>query len=334
MLGTELPLLSPEALRRELPLGREEEAFIQRSQETIQAILSGRDTRLLVVVGPCSIHNLDETIMYAKRLKALADSIQDRAFIVLRAYFQKSRTAGGWQGFLLDPHLDGSKDLLFGLKQARRLAVDLARLRMPIGMELVDTIAPHYLEDCLSWGAIGARTVESSLHRHMASGAPFPIGFKNNTEGNLATAIQALRVASKAQTFADINLQGGLCIKKTLGNPWGHVILRGGRQGMNYGEIAIQETLASLKQEGLALRLMIDCAHGNSTKHGTCQTAVFKAALQLRKNYPEIIGIMLESYLKSGKQPFPTDIKDLQAGLSLTDACLGWKETERLLETV
>lgn len=334
MLGDAIPLRSPPSLRAALPLSSADVAFIAQSREVIQAILAGKDQRLLVIVGPCSIHDTQEALLYAERLKALSEAIQDRVFIVLRAYFQKSRTAGGWQGLLADPHLDGSKRMDVGLERARTLAIRLTTLRIPLGMELVDPAGLHYLGDCLSWGAIGARTVESSLHRQLASGAPFPIGFKNNTAGAIQTAIDAVAVASTPPTYIDSNAHGALCLRTTPGNPWGHIILRGGAQGPNYQEPHLQEALQGLKEEGLPLRILIDCAHGNSTKHGHCQSTVFEAALKLRQRYPAIRGLMLESYLKAGKQPFPTSPEAILPGLSLTDACLGWEETEGLLRKV
>ncbi len=334
MLGDAIPLLSPLALRTTLPLSSADVAFIAESREAIQAILTGKDQRFLVIVGPCSIHETQEALLYAERLKALADGLKDKAFIVLRAYFQKSRTAGGWQGLLVDPRLDGSHDIALGLEKARTLALRLTTLRMPLGMELVDPAGLHYLADCLSWGAIGARTVESSLHRQLASGAPFPIGFKNNMAGSIQAAIQAVGVASKPQTYMDINAHGALCLRTTPGNPWGHIILRGGVQRPNYAENDLQEAIQGLTKNGLPLRILIDCAHGNSTKHGACQSTVFEAALKLREAYPAIRGLMLESYLKAGKQNFPADPQPILSGLSLTDPCLGWEETEALLRKV
>ncbi len=332
MLGDESPLLSPSAIRAALPLNRADTAFVAQSREVIQAILAGKDQRLLVVLGPCSIHDTQEAILYAERLKALAEDLKERTFIVMRAYFQKSRTAGGWQGLIADPHLDGSNHLALGLEMARKLALSLTKLRIPLGMELVDPAGLYYLEDCLSWGSIGARTVESSPHRQLASGVPFPIGFKNNTAGSILTAIQAVGVASKPQTYMDINTHGILCLRKTPGNPWGHIILRGGKERPNYQEPDLQEAIQRLKDDGLPSRILIDCAHGNSTKQGECQSRVFEAALKLRQRYPEIRGLMLESYLKAGKQPFPTYPQPILAGLSLTDPCLGWEETEDLLQ--
>ncbi len=334
MLGDAIPLLSPLVLRTTLPLSSADVAFIAEAREAIQAILTGKDQRLLVIVGPCSIHNAQEALLYAERLQALADDLKDKAFIVMRTYFQKSRTAGGWQGLLTDPHLDGSKRMDAGLEKARILALHLTTLRMPLGMELVDPVGLHYLGDCLSWGAIGARTVESSFHRQLASGAPFPIGFKNNTAGAIQTAIDAVAVASKPQTYMDINTHGALCVRTTPGSPWGHVILRGGVQGPNYAETDLQEAIQGLTENGLPLHILIDCAHGNSTKHGHCQSTVFEAALKLRQRYPAVRGLMLESYLKAGKQPFPTSSQAILPGLSLTDACLGWEETEALLRKV
>jgi 3-deoxy-7-phosphoheptulonate synthase len=326
-----LPLISPERIRQDIPLSAADRDFVSQSRKHIKAILDGKDPRLLVLVGPCSIHHTEGAKRYARALKGLADELADKLFIVMRAYFQKPRTLDGWQGMLMDPHLDGSSDIAYGIRQARELAQEWTQMQIPLGLELVDGLSLHYLADCISWGAIGARTVESSLHRQLASGVDFPIGFKNNTEGNIQGAIYALKTAQKPQSYIDMSLQGSVCLRKTRGNPWGHIILRGGRQGPNYSETSIHTALQALKHGGLAPKLMIDCGHGNSTKLGLCSSEVLEQILDTLPLYPEIMGLMIESYLEEGKQSFSRADARLNPNLSITDPCLGWEKTAYFL---
>lgn len=318
--------ISPDALCKAIPLSEEDRDFVSQSREHIRSILAGKDSRKLILVGPCSIHNTEGAKRYASALKVLADELADKLYIVMRAYFQKPRTSNGWQGMLMDPHLDGSNDIDCGLRQARELAQALTQMRIPLGMELVDGLSLHYLADCISWGAIGARTVESALHRQLASGVSFPLGFKNNTEGNVLSAIHALEASKKSHTYLDIDMKGSVCIRKTQGNPHGHILLRGGRQGPNYTEDCIKAAIAALQDRGLDPKLMIDCAHGNSTKLGLCTLKVLEELLESLPRHPQVIGLMLESYLEPGKQVFPS-AGATSPYLSITDPCLGWEQT-------
>ncbi|WP_341501221.1 3-deoxy-7-phosphoheptulonate synthase [Gallaecimonas sp. GXIMD4217] len=327
----EEPLLTPAQLKAEIPVGEQSLAFVAESRAAIADILHGRDKRLLVICGPCSIHDVDAAKAYATQLKALHDRYQDHLYIVMRVYFEKPRTTVGWKGLINDPHLDGSFDVETGLRTARTLLRDLLALGLPLATEALDPISPQYLGDCFAWSAIGARTTESQTHREMASGLSMPVGFKNGTDGNLGTAINALKAASSGHSFIGISQEGRVCLLHTEGNPDGHVILRGGK-GPNYDEASVGQALAELQGAGLNGAIMVDCSHGNSEKDHRRQPAVAEAVLAQRlAGNDAIIGLMLESNLHEGNQSAEQPREQLAYGVSITDACIDWASTEGLL---
>jgi len=329
------PLDTPEQVIAELPTGAREAAFVERSRRVVADILRGDDDRLLAIVGPCSIHDVDAAMDYARRLSAVATRLSRDVYVVMRVYFEKPRTTVGWKGLINDPHLDASFAINEGLRLGRSLLRDLARLELPAGCEFLDTITPQYLADLVTWGAIGARTTESQIHRELASGLSVPVGFKNGTDGNVQIAIDAIQSASHPHCFLGVNKQGCSAIVATTGNPDCHVILRGASNGPNYQSAAVGRVVSSLSRAGLNPRVMIDCSHGNSGKDPKNQISVARdIGLQLRSGSRAIAGIMVESHLVAGRQNAPgpgAQVESLTYGQSITDACLGWAETEALL---
>ncbi|XBS70647.1 3-deoxy-7-phosphoheptulonate synthase [Acerihabitans sp. KWT182] len=324
-------MITPEELKRQLPLTREEQQSIAASRRTIADIIHGRDPRLLVVCGPCSIHDPDSALDYARRLLALSEELSDRLFIVMRVYFEKPRTTVGWKGLINDPYMDGSFEVEAGLKIARGLLLELVRLGLPLATEALDPNSPQYLGDLFSWSAIGARTTESQTHREMASGLSMPVGFKNGTDGSLATAINAMRAAAMAHRFLGINQAGQVSLLQTHGNPDGHVILRGGKRP-NYHPEDIIDCEQQMNKAGLKAALMIDCSHGNSNKDYRRQTAVAQSALsQIKAGNRSIIGLMLESHINEGNQSSEQPRTQMKYGVSVTDACINWQSTDTLL---
>ena len=325
-------LVVPEALIAELPAEGPLAEHVNASRSVIQSILEQADDRLVVVVGPCSIHDPDAAMDYAARLKTLADGVSEDIFVVMRVYFEKPRTTVGWKGLINDPHLDGSYDINTGLRRARGLLLDLAREGMPAATELLDPVVPQYIADLISWTAIGARTTESQTHREMASGLSMPIGYKNSTDGSATIAINAMQAASKPHHFLGINRDGHASIVSTTGNPYGHLVLRGGNRGSNYHLEAVQEAAAELNKSGLKDRLMVDCSHANSNKDFRRQADVLKAvAEQLRAGSEHVMGVMIESHLVEGNQKLTADLSQLTYGQSVTDACISIETTEALL---
>lgn len=324
-------LLSPPAvLKQALPLSGAGSDFIQKSRQEIADIVHGRDTRLLVITGPCSIHDPVSAMDYARRLKQLQLQFKDTLYIVMRVYFEKPRTTVGWKGFINDPHLDDSFDLETGLTKGRRLLLDLVEMELPAATEALDPISPQYLSDLISWAAVGARTVESQTHREMASGLSMPVGFKNGTDGNLNIALNALQSAASGHSFIGINQKGQVSLVQTAGNPDGHVILRGGVKP-NYDEDSVQAALAALRKHALPEALVIDCSHGNSSKDHNRQGIVAQSVIEQRiKGNKAIIGIMLESHIHAGRQDL-VDGKAELYGVSVTDACIDWASTAGLL---
>lgn len=324
-------LLSPPAvLKQALPLSGAGSDFIQKSRQEIADIVHGRDPRLLVITGPCSIHDPVSAMDYARRLKQLQLQYKDTLYIVMRVYFEKPRTTVGWKGFINDPHLDDSFDLETGLTKGRRLLLDLVEMELPAATEALDPISPQYLSDLISWAAVGARTVESQTHREMASGLSMPVGFKNGTDGNLNIALNALQSAASGHSFIGINQKGQVSLVQTAGNPDGHVILRGGTKP-NYDEDSVQAALAALRKHGLPEGLVIDCSHGNSSKDHNRQGIVAQSVIEQRiKGNKAIIGIMLESHIHAGRQDL-VDGKAELYGVSVTDACIDWASTAGLL---
>ena len=324
-------LMTPEQLKAEFPLSVEQEAQIAHARETISNIIAGRDPRLLVVCGPCSIHDPEAAIEYARRFKALAAEVSDSLYLVMRVYFEKPRTTVGWKGLINDPHMDGSFDVEGGLKIARRLLVELVNMGLPLATEALDPNSPQYLGDLFSWSAIGARTTESQTHREMASGLSMPVGFKNGTDGSLATAINAMRAAAMPHRFVGINQAGQVCLLQTQGNPNGHVILRGGK-APNYGPDDGEQWEKGTEQAGLKPSLMVDCSHGNSNKDFRRQPAVAESVVaQIKDGNRSIIGLMIESNIHEGNQSSDQPREAMKYGVSVTDACISWETTDALL---
>jgi 3-deoxy-7-phosphoheptulonate synthase len=325
-------LLAPKELKAEWPLIETASATVARSREAVTRILQQKDPRLLVVVGPCSIHDVGGALDYATRLNALRREFASRMEIVMRVYFEKPRTTVGWKGLINDPHLDGSHDIETGLKRARRLLLDITGMGLPAATEFLDPIVPQYTAEFISWAAIGARTTESQTHRELASGLSMPVGFKNATDGSLQIAIDAMCSACAPHNFLGIDQDGVTSIVRTTGNPDGHIVLRGGRLHTNYDAKSIREAEAKLARAGLPAVLMVDCSHANSGKLPKKQEDVWHSIIEQRvAGTRSLIGAMIESYLHEGNQPIPGNPAELRYGISITDACISWDTTERLL---
>jgi len=326
------PLLPPAILMEEYPLEEAGTEIVAGARKTIGEILSGRDERLLVVVGPCSIHDPVAGIEYAQRLAQCAQEFSSDIFVVMRVYFEKPRTIIGWKGLINDPHLDDSFDINSGLRAARSFLLGVTSLGLPIGSEFLDPIMPQFIADVISWGAIGARTSESQVHRELASGLSMPVGFKNSTDGKVQIALDAIRSSAHAHHFLSVTKQGVAAIVSTRGNPQCHVILRGGANGPNYAATAVREVREALTAAGLPGRVMIDCSHANSGKDHLEQPGVAEdVAGQISKGDSGIFGVMLESFLQDGRQT-PTRGQPLVYGQSITDACMGWERTLPVLQ--
>jgi len=327
-------LIAPAELKSGLPISESHARTVTRARTAIQDILNGRDRRLLVVVGPCSIHDTAAALEYAGRLNRLREELADRLCVVMRVYFEKPRTTVGWKGLISDPHLDGSYDIEEGLRLARRLLLDINAMGLPAATELLDPITPQYIADLISWTAIGARTTESQTHRMMASGLSMPVGFKNGTDGDLQIAIDAMAAARGAHHFLGIDQDGFTSVVKTTGNPDGHVVLRGGRGMTNYDAASIAAAEEKLRSAGLPPVMMVDCSHANSQKIHSRQEAVWNDVIEQRAGGTDsIIGLMVESHLHEGNQKLTGNPADLQYGVSITDACVNWETTERMLRT-
>lgn len=325
------PLVPPAILLEELPLLPAGAVIVSQTREAVTRILRGQDDRLIVIVGPCSIHDVDAAREYAIRLRALADEVKDDLFLIMRVYFEKPRTTVGWKGLINDPYLDGSFGINDGLHLARQLLLEVVGLGMPVGSEFLDPILPQFFADVVTWGAIGARTTESQVHRELASGLSMPVGFKNGTGGGIQMAIDALHAADYPHRFIGATEQGLAAIVATRGNPDCHVILRGGRSGLNYDPESVQRTLADLRTAGLPPRLMIDTSHGNSEKDFRRQPhAAEVIGTQIAQGERGIIGVMMESFLVDGRQDLRNPA-DLVYGQSITDACMGWEMTVPVL---
>jgi 3-deoxy-7-phosphoheptulonate synthase len=326
------PLIPPAILLEELPLTERGSATVVRGRDEVGRALRGDDDRVVVIVGPCSVHDPDAALEYGRRLKALADRHAADLVLVMRVYFEKPRTTVGWKGLINDPRLDGSFVINEGLRKARRLLLALAELGVPAGCEFLDPISPQFTADLVSWGAIGARTTESQVHRELASGLSMPIGFKNGTDGGVQIAIDAVRSAAHPHSFLGVTEQGLCAIVSTRGNPDCHVILRGGESGPNHDATTVQKTSAALRAAGLHSRLMIDASHGNSNKDYRRQPAVVHdVAAQLAEGEPAVFGMMMESFLVDGRQDLG-DPARLRYGQSITDACMGWEMTVPVID--
>jgi 3-deoxy-7-phosphoheptulonate synthase len=326
------PILTPRQLSLDLPMSADAWRTVVEGRQSIRRILSGQDPRLLVVVGPCSVHDVAAARDYAERLADLSRRVVDRYLVVMRVYFEKPRTVVGWKGLINDPHLDGTFDMEHGLRLARSLLRDVCLLGLPCATELLDPVVPQYLDEFIAWAAIGARTTESQTHRQMASGLSMPVGYKNSTDGNLQVAIDAFQSARNRHRFLGIDEDGRVAMIRTRGNPDGHIILRGGQGRPNYDPDNVQQAAALLHKSNLPPRLMIDCSHANSNKKHENQLAVWHSILDQRRR-PEcpVVGVMIESNLLPGRQDVPADKRSLTYGQSITDACIGWDETEAIL---
>lgn len=329
------PVIAPAVLMADLPTSATAAQVVSDAREATTRILMGDDDRLLAVVGPCSIHDSAAAMEYARKLKPLADRLGEDLLILMRVYFEKPRTTVGWKGLINDPHLDGSFDINEGLRSARGLLLDLAELGIPAGTEFLDTISPQFVADLIAWGAIGARTTESQMHRELASGLSMPVGFKNGTGGSVQIAIDGIGAAAGAHHFLSVTKQGVSAIVGTKGNDTCHVILRGSSEGPNYSAEFVKETADRLEASGLKRQLMIDCSHGNSRKDHRKQPEVAAdLGAQIAGGNRDIAAVMVESHLVEGNQKIDLDPEKMVYGQSVTDACLGWDETETLLESL
>ena len=322
------PLAAPIEVKAELPITPAIAKVVSRARQRIRNILSGSDRRLLVVVGPCSIHDVKAAREYAEKLANFRDQVSDALEIVMRVYFEKPRTTIGWKGLINDPHLNGTFDINYGIRMARSLLLDVAKLGLPSATELLDPIVPQYLADLISWTAIGARTTESQTHREMSSGLSMPVGFKNGTDGGIDVAINAMLSARQPHRFLGVSNEGRASIVTTTGNPDGHIVLRGGKQGANYDKNHVEAIAHRLSDRQLQPYMMVDCSHDNSGQDYKNQPLVLQdIAEQVRSGSEYIVGIMLESHLNAGKQPFPKDLAKLEYGKSITDGCINFDQT-------
>lgn len=325
-------LITPEELWEAQPMSEAVKATVADSRGVIQDILDRKDHRLFVVVGPCSIHDTEAAMDYAQRLQKLAQELSDTLYIVMRVYFEKPRTTVGWKGLINDPHLDDSFKIEEGLHIGRKLLLDILELGLPTSTEALDPISPQYLQDLISWSAIGARTTESQTHREMASGLSSAVGFKNGTDGGLTVATNALQSVASPHRFLGINRQGQVSVFTTKGNAYGHIVLRGGSAGPNYDSVHIKLCEEALEKAGVPGNIMVDCSHANSNKQPELQPLVVEnVANQILEGNKSIVGLMIESHLKAGNQSIPENLADLEYGVSITDGCIGWETTEQCL---
>jgi 3-deoxy-7-phosphoheptulonate synthase len=326
------PLIAPADLKQVLPLSEEDAEFVAKSRAQVQDILWNRDPRMMVVIGPCSIHDPKAAIEYAERLAKLNSELHDQLLLVMRVYFEKPRTTIGWKGLINDPDLNGTHLISKGLGIARRLMLNITAMGLPVATEMLDPITPQYMADTISWGAIGARTTESQTHREMSSGLSFPVGFKNGTDGNLQIAIDAMGAACHPHSFLGINREGRTSIVRTTGNPDVHIVLRGGNDRPNYAAADIAQAEKKLDKAGIKTTLMVDCSHANSLKDHNRQEAVMQDVMeQVAAGNAKIGSLMIESFLKEGNQKMADKLEDLEYGVSITDKCVNWETTERML---
>lgn len=326
------PLKTPEALKKEYPISDKVRSTVTEGREAIKNILDGKDHRLAIVIGPCSIHDTEAALDYARRLKALSEKIDDTLYIIMRAYFEKPRTTVGWKGLINDPHLDGTFEVEKGMGIARKLLIDLSEMGLPLATEALDPISPQYIQDLISWSAIGARTTESQTHREMASGLSGPVGFKNGTDGSMTVAVNAMQSVSHPHSFLGINESGQVSIVTTKGNPYGHLVLRGGNGKPNFDSVHVALSEQEMTKAKLKHNIMIDCSHENSNKNPDLQPLVAQdATKQILEGNQSIMGLMIESNIGKGNQKISANKDDLQYGVSITDACIDWETTESLL---
>lgn len=332
-IGQYKPMKTPRTLKQELPVNSIAEEVVLEGRKTVEKIIAKEDPRLLVISGPCSIHDEQAALDYAERLAKLSKDLKDHLYIIMRVYFEKPRTTIGWKGLINDPGMDGSCDIETGFYRARKLLLQINQMGLPAATEMLDPITPQYVGDLISWSAIGARTTESQTHRQMASGLSMPVGFKNNTDGNLSTAINAIMASCAPQTFLGLDQDGHTCIVETQGNHWGHVVLRGGPRP-NYDPISVEEVRIKLIEKNLTEAMIVDCSHDNCYKKHQGQAKVLKSVIdQIIDGNKDLIGVMLESNLYEGKQKFNGDFSKLKYGVSITDECISWETTENLLRS-
>ncbi|MBL7685934.1 MAG: 3-deoxy-7-phosphoheptulonate synthase [Deltaproteobacteria bacterium] len=325
-------LPSPNEIQKQLPASEKSLQTIAQGRQHIKNILDGKDSRLFVVIGPCSIHDPKAALEYAERLSKVAREVEDQLLLVMRVYFEKPRTTVGWKGLINDPHMDDSFQIETGIKMARQILLQVTDLGLPTATEALDPIMPQYLAELISWSAIGARTTESQTHREMASGLSTPVGFKNGTDGNIQVAINAMKSALSSHHFLGIDGEGRISVVKTKGNAYSHVVLRGGNSQPNFDPESVQKCEEALQKEGLLQKIMIDCSHGNSNKDHRRQPAVFESVIQQVLNGNQsIVGMMVESHLFEGSQSIPQDLSQLKYGVSVTDKCIDWETTEKML---
>jgi len=325
------PLVSPDAFKDEIPIGERSTETILQGRQVIQDIISRKDKRFMVITGPCSIHDEAAALEYAQRLRTLQEQVKETLFFVMRVYFEKPRTTVGWKGLINDPNLDGTYDIVKGLKKARRLLNQITDMGLPTATELLDPFIPQYIAGLVCWAAIGARTTESQTHREMASGLSMPVGFKNGTDGNLNVALNAMIAAGSPQHFLGIDHNGQASIVTTTGNPYAHLVLRGGKRP-NYDSVSIREVMDMLAEKKLMNGMVVDCSHSNSRKQYKEQTVVWNDVIRQRVSGNDaIIGMMLESNLSEGQQKNTGDLNTMKYGVSITDACISWETTEALI---
>ncbi len=327
-----VPLVSPCYLKQEENVTDNAVRTVIDGRETVKRIISGSESRLIVVLGPCSIHDQVAGLEYARRLKSLSDQVAGTMMLIMRVYFEKPRTTVGWKGLINDPHLNDTFDIQTGIRIARRILLEVANMELPAATELLEPITPQYIADLISLTAIGARTTESPTHRQMSSGLSMPVGFKNGTDGSLQVALDAMLSARSAHSFLGIDNDGKTCIVNTKGNPWGFLVLRGGRSGSNYEMAILADAVDRLTEAKLPTGLMVDCSHANSNKDYRLQHVAWNDCIAQRvAGNRNIVGLMLESNLNPGSQSLPKDLTQLRYGVSITDGCIGWEETERLI---
>ncbi|MFC3679936.1 3-deoxy-7-phosphoheptulonate synthase [Bacterioplanoides pacificum] len=331
-IGSITPLITPDQLKKEMPISDEAVACVQQGRQTVRDILDRKDHRIFLVVGPCSIHDVDAAKDYAQRLKVLAEEVSDTLYLVMRVYFEKPRTTVGWKGLINDPFMNDTFKIQEGLHISRQLLLDLAEMGLPLSTEALDPISPQYLQDLITWSAIGARTTESQTHREMASGLSSAVGFKNGTDGSLTVATNALMSVANPHRFLGIDQSGSVSIVETNGNNYGHVVLRGGGGKPNYDSVSVSLAEQALEKADLPNNIMVDCSHENSSKKPELQPLVMdNVTNQILEGNQSIIGLMVESNIKHGRQNIPANLDDLEYGLSVTDGCISWDETEQAI---
>lgn len=328
-----IPLMSPNTLKDEMPVNEKSAQTVLNGREVIQNVITHKDPRLLVITGPCSIHDQKAALEYAQRLKDLQQDVGATIYLVMRVYFEKPRTTVGWKGLINDPFLDGSCDIIKGLKKARQILRQITEMGVPTATEMLDPVTPQFIAGLVCWTAIGARTTESQTHREMASGLSMPVGFKNGTEGDLSSALNAMIAAGAPQHFLGVDPNGQTAVVRTKGNAYAHIVLRGGRRP-NYDTVSIREAMSLLDEKGLHQSIIVDCSHANSRKRFKDQAIVWQDVISQRASgNRSIIGLMLESNLEEGNQKYTGNIETMKYGVSITDACISWKTTESLIRS-